>query len=1141
MSIAKKEEICSNRLVPRLGEPAVGVPIKKRPVSLSDNSVASGIPISMMPLSTAQEMSVPAAGAGFGKERFISFARSDANMVTKGKGITNSQIQDHANRPFTTLSMATSNRVPLNGSTEGPSPESAAPANESQQQKLWSFDLQLPSYQSGGSTVKEEKTEQGFFGFSSTQHPKNVQTVSEANALSSISFGKLPNLDLNVSLDPADSLESLPTIHEKRTGLYQGTIQHQKEQMPVAAPVSTISGGLNQSTNSTLNLSNSSKLSRKSGPGDVTLDLQLKPPARPELGVNWKGLAPAPELSLSLFGKSTTEPKDLSAPNLLFSLEPAGNTKKISEDVAMPGLAKSPVEKIVKPVPPASPVVSGSSNVVPKSLVKKEPEEASQQQSLNRMEKEPMLQQQSVGLVRSSPASKTGFDLNSDIFPNNSIHDALDAVTDSVPTPAETLPDIDRTETLPAVPEVQKYVKCEETGSATPNPAEATANGHSVPSAGAKPSPLEGDSPGPAAGLCESVHQQSISISEPSCSNAFYKPPATHLHSHNVMREEMGTCSNPVAQQLVVNSRDGAVVDGMSQGSAEMDCSDDDGATISQLPTTDKPRVEPSGSGLTTKDGANAKILCTELQKEHDSDTPQNHSSLAKIVNEESKDKPLLNADNDSTQNVKTTACSSSTDPPKPSALQIPTSVKMESTRESPGPSDRFEKTRSPELKSVRSPDGKQASSCSKDHAKIAAVKMEHQTESEDITKQSDLHSRDSVLGEDSDKASSSQANSECGKVKSASEMSEYDKPKPDFCRTSSLQNERAGQFVGYPFVNRNERWERFMESEREKKKGDYHGGRPASEMINQRRTDHRYGGRGGGSHGHHPRNFRGPRRSDESEIAFADEHINGRRRPFEDDLGHSQRVPHRRRGCLMREMDIDGFSGREIPGPRLAARGQIGDLPDDMIEDRFFGPHSHQHHAPGDHGFVRRERSHSPAQRRGAPVHFHRGRSPEAMHRSPSLGRTERPYLHHRRHTRRHGSPLDRVGHDERGMQRNTRRCGIIGSHQALEEDAFEPPLHPAHLAEFHAEEELVHRRRYGERRAYLRSLEEAQVGNEEDMISYHSEDGDMEFAEGDGPRELDGCFRNRFGHRARGEQEDSYRQHRGPPNGSRPKRRRY
>ena len=112
------------------------------------------------------------------------------------------------------------------------------------------------------------------------------------------------------------------------------------------------------------------------------------------------------------------------------------------------------------------------------------------------------------------------------------------------------------------------------------------------------------------------------------------------------------------------------------------------------------------------------------------------------------------------------------------------------------------------------------------------------------------------------------------------------------------------------------------------------------------------------------------------------------------------------------------------------------------------------------------------------------------------------------------------------------------------MEGDAFESPLHPAHLAELHAEEELAGRRKYRERRAYLRSS----VSDEDEMLSYHTED-DMDFAEaGGGPREHDGRFRNRMGRsRARGEQEDGYR-HRGPQgwrdgdsNDSRPKRRRY
>ncbi|KAG8063806.1 hypothetical protein GUJ93_ZPchr0003g17595 [Zizania palustris] len=112
-------------------------------------------------------------------------------------------------------------------------------------------------------------------------------------------------------------------------------------------------------------------------------------------------------------------------------------------------------------------------------------------------------------------------------------------------------------------------------------------------------------------------------------------------------------------------------------------------------------------------------------------------------------------------------------------------------------------------------------------------------------------------------------------------------------------------------------------------------------------------------------------------------------------------------------------------------------------------------------------------------------------------------------------------------------------------EDNTFEPPLHPAELAELHAEAELSERA-FGERRAYLRSLEESPGGNEEEMLPYGA-DGDMDFAAGRSPRELDGRFRNRLLHRGRGEEEEDYRS-RGPhgwrdgsSNGSRPKRRRY
>ena len=277
------EQVCSLRLVPRLDEPAVGVPIKKRPVLLSDRSVASSMPFSIKPPSPEREMPVSASGAACSNESFFNISKSDTNAITKGKGITDTQIQEHANGSFTTLLVTNGHRGLFNASSESPSAESATRCSPWQRQNFLALDLQLPSHQNGkdsnyGSIVKEERAYQGLSGLSSAEPHNIVHVASEINASSNsnTSDGRLPNLDLNVPLDPADSLEGLPPMHESGSGLYHHrTIQDQKAQVTAAAPISTISSGLGQNIGNTLNMSNSYGLSRKSGLADVTLDLQL--------------------------------------------------------------------------------------------------------------------------------------------------------------------------------------------------------------------------------------------------------------------------------------------------------------------------------------------------------------------------------------------------------------------------------------------------------------------------------------------------------------------------------------------------------------------------------------------------------------------------------------------------------------------------------------------------------------------------------------------------------------------------------------------------------------------------------------------------------------------------------------------------
>uniref|UniRef100_A0ACD5XNV4 Uncharacterized protein n=1 Tax=Avena sativa TaxID=4498 RepID=A0ACD5XNV4_AVESA len=1183
MSVAKNEEVCTHPLGLRLVEPVSGVPIKKRPVLFSDESVPSGMPLS---LSNSTGLSTLAAGAGCSNEPFLNRSKSDI-----------------PNRSFTP-SVGEKQGVLLNGLSETPSlVGSVAPITKSQSQKFLTLDLQLASRQNvkinSTSPVKKEKLDQGFSLFPSARPSKDVQTTSVLESPSNSSLGKLSNLDLNVSLHSVDQLEALPTTHTGRNVLHHTTFQHQKAQVPLVAPFSTTSSRLSMNSGNTLNLSNAYERSNNSGAADVTLDLQLKPPTRPELGISWKGLAPDPELSLSLSGNHT--PKGLNIPDAIFTSEPVGIAEIIS---GAPGSDKSPVEKVLEPVPcNANPdttmpsTVSCNMELMSSSLVKKEPEEPPRQHIQNNIEKAVLFDQQSVGQVSNcaelkktgntnSVCGKAGLDLNSQNFPNNSIRIGLETVNDRVHVQADKLSDAICTENTPAVSAVGKFIKHEEVTTDIPSPVITTMSGQSVSSI-AKPFLSEGNIASPAVRLCEFVTQHIIYASVPAGSNPVKSSndckPTASLHSReNVTRKPCDTkeacdvsrsSSNPTAESLAFKSLLRPVLDGMSQGSASMDCSDDVDNAVSQLPTTNKPHA----GSLVNSQITETNNLSTGLQKEdndmhHDCSSVTNNVRIQGIddakranskgviathsgeesVNGKCKGKRLLTSENNlpinntdvAMQDVNVATCANSADLRRSPALGTSGSPKIDSTGSSHKKFENtVEKSIMPVIKSERSqsPDGKATANCGEGNGKIAAIKSEHGTENEGAAIASSLLPSDSVVGEDShlDGASTSQPHNESTKVKSACE-SEHEKLKPDSSMTSSVQNEKDGQFngshwrdVANAYVNRNERWERFMKSEREKN-GEYHGGRQAYDMNNQRRTDHRYGGRGGGYHGH-PRNFRGPRMSDDSEIDFPDEPpMSGRRRPFENDFGHLHRIPHRRLrsppnqmpGCLMRG------------DPRL----QMDDIPDEMMEERFF---VHQQHALGDHAFLRRDRSHSPGQRR---AHFHRGRSPETMHRSPPLNKTDRPYLPHQRHNiRRHGSPppFDRTGHDERGMQRKMRRCGM---HQGGEGENFEPPLHPAQLAELHAAAELTERRKFGERRPYRRSLEASPVDDEE-MLSYHG-DGDMDFAEGDGgPREPEGRFRNRLEHRGRGEQEDGGYKFRGPQgcrggsnsSESRPKKRRY
>jgi hypothetical protein len=805
------EQVGTCRLLQQLGEPAVSVPIKKRPISSSDRSAPTMPPPLMKSLSSAPEVPVSA-------EQSFNTAKQDANVINKGKGIITYQISDHANTSFT-LPMAKSKGVLLDGSNEIASfaeiDRSIGLLDKSKKQKFSALDLQLASCTNGKNqygSVKEEKVDQCFSGHHSAQPRKNAQIANQINASSNISFGKLPSLDLNMPFDPVDSDEGLPAMYERGNGPYRG----------------------------------------------ITLDLQLKLPARPEIGENWKGLAPAPELNLSLSGTPMDKPIALSMPNALCHSEPALSLENVSEEAARPRLDKSPVEAVApvpcKVNPQNTPTVTGTDKMVSKNMVKTEPEEPSRQHILNNVGRAHLLEQQNVPVVNncaeyektdSAPQvpSKAQFDLNSDIFPNNSIHNGPDIITDNVPTSGPCLAGTVPIEAISVVPnKILKSVKREESTSAVPSPSVATvrSDAAAAPVSMAAKSPSSGinvvNCP---VGSCESSIQPPVSPLEPSFSSIVWKPPASHLRAQQDMTRrpcdplQLQSSSNPIAESLIHNSQSYAAKDGMSQGSAEMDCSDDDDNTIFRLPTADRPQ-----GGPTMEDGIN---LRKELKKEFDSDASQDCSSVTNkvsmkdingdkcvkirdgivshsgeeehqrevFVDEESKENQLLKVDKicmlNQTENnmpdVKTATGSSSIDLQRSPGLQNPASSKTGSIKQSPATLDSCpQKTKSLDMKPENSlsPRGKLAASSSEDYAKHAAVKIEHGTEIEEAAGQSGVRPRDLVMGENLgiDGASSSEPHSSCGRVKAASENSD-EKSKPDSYRTTSVSNERDSQLIG--------------------------------------------------------------------------------------------------------------------------------------------------------------------------------------------------------------------------------------------------------------------------------------------------------------------------------------------------------
>ncbi|THU53634.1 hypothetical protein C4D60_Mb10t16500 [Musa balbisiana] len=235
-------------------------------------------------------------------------------------------------------------------------------------------------------------------------------------------------------------------------------------------------------------------------------------------------------------------------------------------------------------------------------------------------------------------------------------------------------------------------------------------------------------------------------------------------------------------------------------------------------------------------------------------------------------------------------------------------------------------------------------------------------------------------------------------------------------------------------------------------------------------------------------------------------------RRFMDDEQPHRTRFPYRRRspGACDRGVQISGRPSREVSPSRSAGRHvpdiPISCLPNEMIDPFLYADPCVKYEQAENHSMWR-ERSLSPTQRRGPPIHFPRMRSPyqfspprrspdmgygghpELMqHRSPPVVKIDqmrspprrlclpeyamvRNDLHHSclPNDMREMQELD-LPRPGRGSQRNIRRFDLSGQ-QEVTEDYF-GSLHFAQpLPLPHAEDELLARRKFDDNCSYQRS----------------------------------------------------------------------
>ncbi|XP_072996820.1 uncharacterized protein [Typha latifolia] len=977
-----KEELGVRQpLAQQCDESIAGVPIKKRRFIFSRPSFLPSESLTLPPNDFPHGGALSALGANIGGECSLNHPKYKNSIRTTSVefDITNviprceetdlqhlnmfgtstfpadvgkEQLQPLLKRPSDTYSGEGRDEIRSDSSDNSAFPDSSA------------ITQQVPSTNGGNNKaifVKQEKMDQCLMmpaaEGQTTFVPKSSDTDRKVDScLNSVNRS---NWDLNVPMDTWDTSDDFPMEHDGGSKLNHTVIQKQKVEACSQQAYATQYRGIHN-----VSLSKTATASGKNNAGEVALDLQLKPPTRPELRIKWGAMNP-PDLSLSLTGKLTSK---------AVKVEPSDMKCQKSKEEVIVGSQKVPDLKNVKSEPcdgafqgkAAKETGFGDQDLASNGMVKIEPLDEPSRGCLRKTLGEPSLSD--AGNCRTSTYHSAELQKTTDHL---EMREVASATKDSV-SRSGTISDEHR---LQDGREISNNFKMASTG----NAARAFVLGSQS---------ITSD--------CNKSHKGEETISgtfkpegsEGAVSNISHLFSKSSYLEGKVLNTANGGCevvrrpSNSILESVVSYQRPDASY-GMSQGSAEMDFSDDDNS--SQVATIDKLHIYPYGN-CQTGENDDGRILCPDNQ-ENDNQRESCSSSVTgarvKIPKQEFGDGEHGEVAHDVTQSavvglkdgeerpsdrdVSGNFCSVST--PAPVALDVNSNDKQVSMPHETKASHKTEHFNvnlceykndtgfsstdlGPSSVSGASNDtslNMKVIKCSqkttvKNLGKDEGLEMKSESNAPPIVKQAidncdhDINSRQEKTNEPKvlikHSVSSAKDSAVKGVVKehtdgsimhnqiknmnSASNRLLFGKTKLTSARSLSLQSERERladnlhrQDGPYIHVNRNERWDgRFLKSESESE--DQSSGRNGYNIVNTRRPDNRFGDpRGGRNSDTHraseyrkSKGFRFPRPSDGSEVAFADGPVGnaGRRRLADDEPPHFTRFPPRRRSPVLRE-----------------------------------------------------------------------------------------------------------------------------------------------------------------------------------------------------------------------------------------------